>query len=115
MRYPDARRVPGLVLFLLIQGIGLVRLEIVRRRYRRQTGDEAWIAPLATALQHFQIIYLVGALFVAIAFQPFMLLMIGLQIGFDLVIRRRERGAAGTDRGFRPAVAPPTGAAPAQA
>ena len=31
-------------------------------------GDKAWIAPLATALQHFQIIYLVGASFVAIAY-----------------------------------------------
>ena len=61
---------PGLILFLLIHGIGLVRMEVIRRRYRKAEGDEAWIAPLATALQHFQLIYLVGSLFVGIAYQP---------------------------------------------
>ena len=56
---------PGLALFLLIHGIGLIRMEMIRRRYRR-TPDAgmAWVAPLATALQNFQIVYLVGALFV---------------------------------------------------
>ncbi len=52
---------PGLILFLLIHGIGLVRMELIRRRYRRAEGEDAWIAPLATALQNFQLIYLVGA------------------------------------------------------
>jgi probable O-glycosylation ligase (exosortase A-associated) len=81
---------PGLLLFLLIHGTGLVRMEIIRRRYRGAEGDKAWIAPLATALQHFQIVYLVGAMFVAIAFTPFIFLMIAAQIGFDVLVRRRE-------------------------
>ena len=51
-------------------------MEVIRRRYRRAEGDDAWIAPLATALQNFQLIYLVGALFVGIAYQPFVYLMI---------------------------------------
>ena len=85
---------PGLILFLLIHGAGLVRMELIRRRYRRAEGEDEWIAPLATALQHFQIIYLLGALFVAVAFQPFIWMAIGTQIGFDAWLRRRERAQA---------------------
>jgi probable O-glycosylation ligase (exosortase A-associated) len=85
---------PGLILFLLIQGAGLVRLEVIRRRYRKAAGEEAWIAPLATALQHFQIIYLVGSLFVGIAYQPFPWLMLAVAIGLDTLVTRRARAAA---------------------
>jgi len=93
---------PGLALFLLINGTALARLEIVRRRYRRLAGDEAWIAPLATALQHFHLIYLVGSLFVGIAYQPFIWLVVGTEIGFDNWLRRKERKARGAARGFVP-------------
>jgi probable O-glycosylation ligase (exosortase A-associated) len=82
---------PGLILFLLIHIGGLVRMEVIRRRYRKAEGDKAWIAPLATALQHFQIIYLVGASFVAIAYTPFTLMILGAQIGLDNLVARRER------------------------
>ena len=82
---------PGTILFLLIHGIGLARMEIIRRRYRRETGETEWIAPLATALQHFQIIYLVGSLFVGIAYQPFAWLILAVQIGFDSWVVRQER------------------------
>jgi len=85
---------PGLFLFLLIHGIGLVRMERLRRRYRGRDDDMAWVSPLATALQHFQLIYLVGALFVAVAFQPFIWMAIAVQIGFDRVVALRERGQA---------------------
>jgi probable O-glycosylation ligase (exosortase A-associated) len=87
---------PGLFLFLLIHGIGLVRMERLRRRYRGRDDDMAWVSPLATALQHFQLIYLVGALFVAVAFQPFIWMAIAVQIGFDRVVMLRERGRSGT-------------------
>jgi hypothetical protein len=80
---------PGLGLFLLIHAIGLWRMEMVRRRYRKHEGDEAWIAPLATALQGAQLIYLVGSLFVGIAFQPFVWMLIAVQIGFDAFVARR--------------------------
>ncbi|HLL31774.1 MAG TPA: putative O-glycosylation ligase, exosortase A system-associated [Allosphingosinicella sp.] len=82
---------PGLILFLLIHIGGLVRMEVLRRRYREAEGDKAWIAPLAMALQHFQIIYLVGASFVAIAYTPFTLMILGVQIGLDNLVARRER------------------------
>jgi len=88
---------PGLILFLLIHGIGVIRMEVIRRRFRRVTeGEDAWIAPLATALQNFQLIYLVGALFVGIAYQPFVYLMLATQIGFDVWLTRRERARKAT-------------------
>ena len=84
---------PGLALFLLIHGIGLIRMEVLRRRYRRPGEGEEWIAPLATALQHGQIIYLVGGLFVGIAFQPFIYMLLAVQIGFDTWVARKARSA----------------------
>jgi probable O-glycosylation ligase (exosortase A-associated) len=86
---------PGLFLWLAIQAIGLVRMEVLRRRYSYQ-GDngEKWIGKLAEALQHGQIIYLVGALFVGIAYQPFIFMLTGMQIGLDTYSRRRSAEAA---------------------
>jgi O-antigen ligase len=98
---------PGLFLFLLLHGIGLFQMERIRRRYRHEAGDKAWVAPLATALQHFQIIYLVGALFVAIAFTPFVLLMLGVQIGLDVLLRRQEK-AERSANGWAGTAAPAT-------
>ncbi len=100
---------PGLALFLLIHIAGLVRMEVLRRRYRTAEGDKAWIAPLATALQHFHIIYLVGASFVAIAYQPFTFMILGAQIGLDALIARRERAERPRSGGF---AAAPAGARP---
>lgn len=92
---------PGLILFLLIHGAGLVRLEIIRRRYRKAEGEQAWIAPLATALQHFQIIYLVGSIFVGIAYQPFPWLMFAVAIGLDQHVTSRA-GARTKKPGLAP-------------
>jgi O-antigen ligase len=97
---------PGIFLFLLINFIGLVRMEIMRRRYRRQTGDDiAWIAPLATALQHFQIIYMIGELFVGIAYQSFGWLIFAVQIGFDAWLTRKERAERKAGASFAPRLA----------
>jgi probable O-glycosylation ligase (exosortase A-associated) len=98
---------PGLILFLLIHGIGLVRMEALRRRFGGKQGDEAWIAPLATALQSGQIVYLVGSLFIGIAFQPFIYMLLAVQIGFDRWVCRTHGGKAA-----RPAIQP-LGGAPA--
>ncbi len=84
---------PGLILFLLLHGIGLLRMEVLRRRYWRDGGEDAWISPLATALQSAQIIYLVGSLFVGIAYQPLVYMLLGVQIGFDTLLGRRARQA----------------------
>ena len=80
---------PGLALFLLIHGIGLIRMEVLRRRYRGAEGDRAWISPLATALQNGQLVYLVGSLFIGIAWQPFVYMLIAVQIGFDTYVGRK--------------------------
>jgi probable O-glycosylation ligase (exosortase A-associated) len=79
---------PGLAMWLLLHMLGLVRMEALRRRYLKADGDHAWIAPLSTALQHGHLIYLVGTLFVGIAFQPFVYMLIAVQIGFDNYVRR---------------------------
>lgn len=89
----------GLGLWLLIQGIGVLRMEWLRRRYRGERAPPGyeWVSPLATALQHAQIIYLVGALFVGIAYQPFVLMLLAVQIGLDTYLARiRKRD------GFKP-------------
>lgn len=62
-----------------------------RRRWR-SAGDE-WKAPLATWLQQAQIVYLVGSLFVGIAYQPFVLMTIGLQCGLWSYLRRIDAPA----------------------
>jgi hypothetical protein len=84
-------------------------MDVLRRRYAKAGEQDAWIAPLATALQHGQIIYLVGSLFVAIAWQPFVYMLLGVQIGLDGYLGQRERRAR--PRGFAPrASAQPEGA-----
>ncbi|HEV7660260.1 MAG TPA: putative O-glycosylation ligase, exosortase A system-associated [Allosphingosinicella sp.] len=103
---------PGLIIFLLIHGIGVVRMEVIRRRYRRVEGEDAWIAPLATALQNFQLVYLVGALFVGIAYQPFVYLLIATQIGFDAWLSRRERATRKEGFGVAPLEGPERRAIP---
>lgn len=85
---------PGLALWLTINLTGLVRMELLRRRYRRPGSGEAWAAPLAYALQSAHLVYLLGAAFVGIAFQPFVLMLIGAQIGLDTYLGRRRKEAA---------------------
>ncbi|MFM9853434.1 MAG: putative O-glycosylation ligase, exosortase A system-associated [Sphingomonadaceae bacterium] len=85
----------GLFVWLLIHFGGIVRMEIVYRTYRKRAiDDDQWIGALANALQQGHIIYLAGALFVGIAFQPFVYMLVGLQIGLDTYASRRAREAA---------------------
>jgi len=80
---------PGFFLWAALHFTSLFRLEMLRRRFRKAQGeDEQWIAPLATALQHGHIIYLVGSLFIGIAFQPFVYMMIASEIGLDSYVKR---------------------------
>nr|WP_239474812.1 DUF5935 domain-containing protein [Sphingomonas sp. BT552] len=94
---------PGLALWLTINLAGLFRMEVLRRRYR--TGDEAWAGSLAAALQTGHMVYLLGAGFIAIAFQPFVYMLIGAQVGLDTYTARRR--AEATCRRVRPARATP--------
>ncbi|MGC1469230.1 MAG: putative O-glycosylation ligase, exosortase A system-associated [Sphingorhabdus sp.] len=88
---------PGLIIWLLIHVGGVWRMEMVARLYKkRNRADESWVAPLATALQNAQIIYLVGSLFVGIAFQPFVYMLVAMQLGLDTYLARRRNEAAWT-------------------
>ncbi|QYU70079.1 O-antigen ligase family protein [Leptolyngbya sp. 15MV] len=72
---------PGLFLWLWLHVLGLWQMERIRRDWRARTGErEQWQAPLAGALQMAQVVYLVGSLFQGIAYQPFILMLVGLQI-----------------------------------
>lgn len=85
---------PGLILWLIIQLTGLVRMEVIRHRYRKPDEGEEWIAPLAGALQGAQLCYLLGATFIAIAFQPFIYMLLGAQIGLDTYLARKRKAAS---------------------
>ncbi len=89
----------GLFIWLLIQGLGLIQLELVRRRLRKSENDlDRADASMANALQLAHVIYLVGALFVGIAYQPFIYMLIGLQIGLVLQVKRRTEASKETLR-----------------
>jgi O-antigen ligase len=82
---------PGFLAWIWLQLLGLWQMERIRRRWSGRTGpNEQWQAPLASALQQAQVIYLVGSLFVGIAFQPFILMLIGVQCGLWSYLRRIE-------------------------
>ncbi len=87
---------PGLILWLILNIAGLVRMEVLRRRYRDPESAEAWAGSLANALQAAHLIYLLGAAFVGIALQPFVLMLVGAQIGLDTYLSRKREEAEGT-------------------
>ncbi|MCU6455404.1 putative O-glycosylation ligase, exosortase A system-associated [Sphingomonas sp. A2-49] len=84
----------GLALWLAISLTGVARMEVLRRRYRDPDGEFAWAGPLAAALQTAHLVYLLGAAFIAIAFQPFVYMLIGAQIGLDSYLARRRADTA---------------------
>lgn len=81
---------PGLAMWLILQIAGIFRMEVLRRRYAHADADKAWIAPLASALQCAHVVYMLGACFVGIAFQPFIFMLIGAQIGLDTYTARKR-------------------------
>lgn len=79
----------GLLLWAWIQLLGTWQMERLSRRWKGRTSPhEAWVAPLATALQLPQLVYFLGAVFVGIAYQPVMFMIIGLQCGLWSYCRR---------------------------
>jgi len=79
----------GLVIWLIIHVTGLVRMEMLFQRFKRaKREDGQWIGALATALQQSHLVYLTGCTFVGIAYQPFIYMLVGLQIGLDTYASR---------------------------
>lgn len=101
---------PGLILWLWLQLSGIWQMERLRWKWSRRTGpDEQWQAPLANALQLAHVAYMVGALFIGVAYQPFILMLIGLQCGLWTYLRRVDNPAPrpiGQGMKLAPAVAP---------
>ncbi len=81
---------PGLAIWLLLNLAGIFRMEVLRRRYAKPEPGQEWIAPLASALQSGHLIYMLGGTFIAIAFQPFIYMLIGAQIGLDTYCARKR-------------------------
>ncbi len=85
---------PGFLLWAWVQLLGIWQMERLRRRWKdRKAAHEAWVAPLANALQMSQLVYFLGALFIGIAFQPVMFMIIGLQCGLWSYCRRIDAPA----------------------
>ncbi|APE27307.1 putative O-glycosylation ligase, exosortase A system-associated [Aurantiacibacter gangjinensis] len=83
----------GLFLWLSLQGLGLYQMERIRRREGPKRADrDIAMFDMATALQHAQIIFLVGALFVGIAFQSFVFILLAFQAALWSQWRRLRHG-----------------------
>ncbi|PLK27367.1 putative O-glycosylation ligase, exosortase A system-associated [Novosphingobium sp. TH158] len=98
---------PGLLLWLWIQALGIWQMERIRSRWLKKAaapgaGPEVqWQAPLANALQQAHLVYMLGSLFVGIAFQAFILMLIGIQCGLWSYLKRIDSPQKRVIRGPR--------------
>lgn len=85
----------GFVLWLILNFGTMIQSWRVHRRYRtNEDPDRAWIAPYAMAMAQGHLVYMIGSFFVGIAFQPFVFMLIALQIGVATYARRLEAAEA---------------------
>lgn len=90
---------PGLAIWALLHLSGLWQMERIQRSWKKADEEATrWIAPLAGALQMGAVIYLVGATFQGIAYQPVMLMLVGLQIGLATYCLRIDSAQANLAR-----------------
>jgi putative inorganic carbon (hco3(-)) transporter len=83
----------GFGLWLLLNFGTMVQSLRIWGRYRKtERAEELWAAPFALALVQGHVVYMVGSLFVGIAFQPFVFMLIALQIAASSYLRRTARG-----------------------
>lgn len=80
----------GLGLWLWLQLAGLWQMERIQRKLKGsdRPEDQRWRS-LAIALQQGQVIYLVGAVFIGVGYQPFMFKLLGLQIALSIILQRQ--------------------------
>lgn len=89
----------GFFIWSLLQATGLLHMRRIMLKWRDPPNEEdRWKAPLAAALMKAQLIYLVGALFTGIAYQPFMLVLLAIQIGFTSYLEREKNNDAVPER-----------------
>ena len=83
---------PGLLIWALIHIASLTATYRIYRRYKARTdAGHAWISPLALALQQGHLIYLLGAAFIGVAYQPFIFMMLALEIGLATYLARLRK------------------------
>jgi hypothetical protein len=103
-------------MWLLLHVSGIVQLELIQRRLRRRTDVvDRSDRSLALALQSGHCVYMFGALFVGIAFQPFIFMLIGLQIALAMQVSRRLAPPSQWQQRPGKAAAAAAGAEPAEA
>lgn len=73
---------PGLALYISIIGGTLLQLNLVRRRHRKDPPDKAWLPALAQGLFRAIAVYAIGGVFVGIAFQTTLYVLIGISVAF---------------------------------
>lgn len=81
----------GFGIWMWINLLGLINMERLRWRFaRREDGRKSWQWGLATALQQSHAVFLVGAMFVGIGYQPFLFMLVGLQCALWSYVQRTE-------------------------
>ena len=86
---------PGLIWWLVLQLLGVWQMEVIRWRFkRREEGTASWQWGLPTALQQAQLVYLLGAAFVGIAYLPYMFMLVGMQCGLWSYVKRTTQEPA---------------------
>jgi len=89
---------PGLMLYLTILATALVQLRSLYTRFRANDQDR-WIAELARALGQTLLIYVVGSLFVGVAFQSMLYFLLAFVASLGNVAASRKVAKAGLDQG----------------
>ncbi len=90
---------PGLAMWLLLHASGVIAMARLRRRGRRSADEELQrLGSLAQALLYAQLVYLLGALFIGIAYQPFVFMIIGAQIALARLVGDRDLAAKEIER-----------------
>lgn len=89
----------GFLLWMTIHLVSLVATFRIYRRYRNYADETMlWASPLALALFQGHLICLLGSVFVGIAYQPFVLMLVAIEIGLATYLARLRAESA-----FRPA------------
>jgi O-antigen ligase len=86
--------VPGLVLFLLIVAVTILTLLTLKNNH---SASHAWSRDASLAILMAMIIYLVGGIFIGVAFQPYFYYLVAISVG--LRNASEDRAPPGT-RGY---------------
>jgi probable O-glycosylation ligase (exosortase A-associated) len=95
---------PGIAIYLAMHGVMLWQLRGLYQRFKDST-DQHWIADFARSLSHTTIIYMVGSLFIGIAFQSTLYYLLAFAASLAQVAARVEAPARKPVR-WRPLGAP---------